>query len=392
MNVLTLARLSILRTVRERTSLFFIVALPLLVIVLVGASSAGQDHLRIGLAPADPAQADGPVAMVLTGELSADGSVDLRRYDSVGALRTAVRRSEVAAGVVLPVETGASGTGGENVAPTVGMVVQPASSVGFAARSKVAAVVAEVSAELTALDFTVERMSVSEEQARQALQRAQAIVPALTTRIEAVDAERRILPSGYASAVPTMLVLFVFVNALAAGGVIIQNRQLGVYDRILAAPVRPGAVIRGEAVTYLCIALIQSSIVVAAGWVLFGVDWGSPVAVVALVVAWAAVGAAAGMVLGTVLRTPEQSSAIGPAIGIVLGMLGGCMWPLEIVPDTMVTVGHLTPHAWAVDGWVELVARGGGVSDIARELAVLLGFALVLGVLAAHRLRRVMTG
>jgi ABC-2 type transport system permease protein len=69
-------------------------------------------------------------------------------------------------------------------------------------------------------------------------------------------------------------------------------------------------------------------------------------------------------------------------------MLGGCMWPLEIVPPAVRALGHLTPHAWAVDAWVVLLSRGGGLLDILRQLAVLLAFAVGQLVLASMRLRR----
>ena len=91
---------------------------------------------------------------------------------------------------------------------------------------------------------------------------------------------------------------------------------------------------------------------------------------------------------GTLFHTPEQASAIGPAVGIAFGMLDGCMWPLEIVPAGVRAAGHLTPHAWAVDAWVTLLSRGGGVGDILVELAVLAGFAVLLLGTATLRLRR----
>jgi ABC-2 type transport system permease protein len=84
------------------------------------------------------------------------------------------------------------------------------------------------------------------------------------------------------------------------------------------------------------------------------------------------------MVSGTLFRTPEQASAIGPAVGIAFGMLGGCMWPLEIVPESVRLAGHFTPHAWAVDAWVTLLSRGGGLVDIAGYLAILATYAAVL--------------
>jgi len=118
------------------------------------------------------------------------------------------------------------------------------------------------------------------------------------------------------------------------------------------------------------------------------VSWGNPLAAAALIAMWALVGTGAGMVSGTLFRTPEQATAIGPTIGIAFGMLGGCMWPLEIVPPSVRLLGHATPHAWAVDAWVTLLSRGGGLADIAGYLAILAGYAIALFALASLRLRR----
>jgi ABC-2 type transport system permease protein len=75
-------------------------------------------------------------------------------------------------------------------------------------------------------------------------------------------------------------------------------------------------------------------------------------------------------------------------VGIAFGMLGGCMWPLEIVPRSVSLIGHATPHAWAVDAWVTLLSRGGGLADIAGYLAILAGYAVALFAFASFRLRR----
>ena len=63
------------------------------------------------------------------------------------------------------------------------------------------------------------------------------------------------------------------------------------------------------------------------------------------------------------------------------------MWPLEIVPDTVRTLGHLVPHAWAVDGWIIVLSRAGGITDIATELIVLAAFATAMLTGAVVRLR-----
>ena len=228
----------------------------------------------------------------------------------------------------------------------------------------------------------------------QNLGRASSIAPRVPqVAVHDVQAESRAntLPAGFSYSAPTELVLFVFINALAGGAVIIETRRLGLYDRMAAAPVRPRTIVIGETLTYVSIALLQSVLIVIVGAFVFGVSWGNPLAAVVLVLIWALVGAGAGMVSGTLFRTPEQAGAIGPATGIALGMLGGCMWPLSIVSSTMREVGHATPQAWAVDAWTSLLSRGGTIVTIAPQLFVLAAFAVAFLVFAAVRLRRVLT-
>jgi ABC-2 type transport system permease protein len=151
-------------------------------------------------------------------------------------------------------------------------------------------------------------------------------------RTEVVNRKTNFLPLGYNYSAPTMLVLFVFINALAGGAAMIQTRRFGVFARAFAAPIRPRDLVLGETLCYLTLALGQALLIVLVGAVMFGVSWGNPFAAAALIGIWALVGTGAGMVSGTLFRTAEQATAIGPAVGIAFGMLGGCMWPLEIPP------------------------------------------------------------
>ena len=111
-----------------------------------------------------------------------------------------------------------------------------------------------------------------------------------------------------------------------------------------------------------------------------------------LVTVFALVGTGVGMLLGAVLGNAEQATSIGPPVGIALGMLGGCMWPLAIVPEPMRVVGHLVPQAWAMDAFIALIAKDAGLAGITRQLAVLAAFAAALLVLATWRLRKALVG
>ena len=117
-------------------------------------------------------------------------------------------------------------------------------------------------------------------------------------------------------------------------------------------------------------------------------SWGSPVAAGLLMLAFAVTAGGAGMLMGALAGSTEQAIAIGLLLALGMGALGGSMLPLEFFSPTMLTVAHLTPHAWAADGFAELVRHGGGVGDILVELGVLSGYALLLFAVASWGLRR----
>jgi len=183
----------------------------------------------------------------------------------------------------------------------------------------------------------------------------------------------------------------VFITSLAGAG-LIEARRLGVTRRLVATPTTVATVLFGEALGRFAVALLQGLIIFGVGWLVFGVDWGDPPAALLLTVTFALVATGVGMLGGSVLRNAEQATSIGPPVGIALGMLGGCMWPLAIVPEPMRVVGHLFPQAWAMDAFIALIARNTGLGGILRELAVLAGFAAVLLGVATWRLRRTLVG
>jgi len=98
------------------------------------------------------------------------------------------------------------------------------------------------------------------------------------------------------------------------------------------------------------------------------------------------------MLIGTLSGNADQAGAFGVFAGMALGALGGAMVPIEIFPATMRQLAHLTPHAWALDGFREIAVRGGGLADIVPELSVLLTMAAALLGVSVWRFRRALAG
>ena len=126
--------------------------------------------------------------------------------------------------------------------------------------------------------------------------------------------------------------------------------------------------------------IVQGLLVTLVGTAALGIHWDNPLGLAAVVVA---VGVAAGCLsacVGTVLPSWPTGAAAGGLLGFVMGMIGGCLWPLSIVGPVMRTIGHLTPHVWALDALSGVLGADTG-SAVAGPLVVLtlmsLGFAAI---------------
>ena len=189
----------------------------------------------------------------------------------------------------------------------------------------------------------------------------------------------------------SQLILFVFLTALTGSAALILTRQLGISSRMLSTPTPVSSIVVGESAGRFGVALVQGVYIMVMTLIIFSVNWGDTVGALLILIVFSAVGAGAGVLVGSVFKNDQQAGGISVVLALGLGALGGCMFPLELFPPTMQTVAHVTPHAWALDGFAELVRRDGSVVDILPELGILAAYAIVLLSLASWRLRIAIT-
>lgn len=369
--VLATARTEWVRYFRDRIALFSTLALPVVLVLLIGLSfGQSADRLPVGMLQSDP----GPLGTSLVAELEQSPAIDVEQYSDRNELYRDIRMGLLGGGVEVPPD-------GEPVQ----IYVQQASTGAGVVVSTVNSAAAQISTRATAIDAL---KGVPPAAARAAVDQAMTDVPSVDVATRAIGAVNEMDENRFASAVPSQLMLFTFLNGLLGAAALVQARQLGVFQRTLAAPHGLGVYLSGLGLSRFFIALLQAAILLGLGVLWFGINLGDPVAVIALVFIYSVIASAAGMLLGGVARTPGQAVAVAVPAGIVLGMLGGCMWPLSVVGTTMQRIGHLTPQAWAMDSWNAIINEGAGVGGIATYLAVLIGFAVVLSALAVWALGR----
>jgi ABC-2 type transport system permease protein len=385
MKVWTIASSNVVRMLRERSNIFFVFIFPLALILLIGAQFGGDFVPPIGLHQAEP----DPLADVVADEIESLESLEVTRFGTEDELSTAVERGSVEAGVFLPTSMSTDAAAGSQV--EIGFVARP-DGTGQQLQAVVASAIAEVMAPVGAAQFAMDK---TEADFDEALEVAMANVDAAPGfEVETTAVGESLFPSTlgrFDLGAAQQLVLFTFLTAMAGSASLILSRRLGLSRRMLSTPTSTGTIVAGESAGRWSVAMVQGLYIVLATLLMFQVDWGDPIGAFSILVTFSAVGAGAGMLMGSTLSNDQQAVGVGIVVSLGLAALGGAMLPIELFSETMQKVAHLTPHAWALDGFAELVRRDGTVVDILPELGVLTAYATILLVLAAWRLRAVLT-
>jgi len=386
MNALAIAWINVLRLLRDRTSLFFIFVLPIVLIVVLGTAFGGRVAPRMGIVAVD----SGALGTELVDAIR-DGSVklELKEPATVEALRAGVEDGTLEIGVIVPPGYDATLRGGGVAKVTILGQRQSAVS---ALREAVDAAIAGQATAVRAARLAVSREGISFDEALATARSVQGEMAGVTVAVDRIG--EGMFPAGTGAFQPgaqSQLVLFMFLTSMTAATQLILTRQLGVSRRMVAAPVRIGTILVGETLGRFGVAMVQGLFIVLLSAVAFGVGWGDPLAAGMIVVLFALVGTGAAMVIGVFSNNPDQAGALGVMAGMLLGALGGAMVPLEIFPEPAHTIAYATPHAWAIQGLREVALRDGAVGDVLVELGALLVYAIALMAVGTWRFRRILT-
>ncbi|MEX2623780.1 MAG: ABC transporter permease [Acidimicrobiia bacterium] len=385
MKALAIARNNVTRLLRDRSSIFFVFIFPLALVLLIGLQFGGSFTPKLGVLVESP----GEQAQGFVDRLVEEQRLEVVVFEDEVALIEAVERGSVAAAVVVPDGYDAALENGTTV--EVGFVARPDGS-GAILQTVVGEALTSSTLEVVAARFVVDQGLAGFNEAKQLVGQIAPELPGIEVTTRTVG--QSLFPATlgrFDLGASSQLILFMFVTALSGAAVLIQTRQLGLSRRMLGTPTKVGTIVLGEGLGRFGVVLVQGLYIMIASLLAFRVDWGNPIGAAAILVTFSAVGAAAAMLMGSVFSNAEQAGGVGVMLGLGLAALGGCMLPLELFSSTLQTIAHITPHAWAIDAFAELVQRRGGLFDILPELGVLVAYAIVLGLIAIWRLRAVIT-
>jgi ABC-2 type transport system permease protein len=209
-----------------------------------------------------------------------------------------------------------------------------------------------------------------------------------TVNEQAITSGDNVTYNGYAHSFAGMGIQFLLFASIDLGVGILLERQRGLWKRLRSAPISRFTLLAAKAASGAVIAMMTLMVSFAFAMLVFGVRvHGSMIGFVAVALATAIMASTFGLLIASLGRTPGGTRGIASLSVLLMVMLGGAWVPSFIFPAWLQRLTVVIPARWAVDGFDGMTWRGLGIGAAVLPTAMMLGFALLFGLLAVSRFR-----
>ena len=206
--------------------------------------------------------------------------------------------------------------------------------------------------------------------------------PLLQTRAPAAEEE----PAGgdagmFGGIMVGMIIFFAFFMAANTAESIVREDEDGTLQRLFTTPTSRAAILAGKFTSVVLNLVVQVIILLVAAGLLFGINWGQPLAVVLVTLGLIVVAAGFGVLLMSFVQNTRQTGPVMGGVLTVTGMLGGLFATgVPDLPQVFDTIRLVMPQGWALYGW-ELALHGSSAGEVLLPVAVMTGLgALFFGI------------
>lgn len=217
-----------------------------------------------------------------------------------------------------------------------------------------------------------EDAGVPEQQVGPLAQRAATDAPAVTL-VERPPSNEQLTTTGALVAGQAGLFLLFTVGFGVLG--LVTEREQGTLARLRSMPMPPGLIVAAKGLVSYVLGVVATGVLLTAGSVLFGVSFGSPLAVAVVVLCAVAAGTSLMFIIARLARTAEQANIVQSIVALLLGIAGGAFFPLAAT-GLAGRLLDLNPIA-AFTRALGITSGGGGFADLGAPLVIMLGFAVL---------------
>ena len=368
---------------RNKLGLIMLVLMPIFMMSMVGfiyPSDASISHVSVALVNEDKGDGSAMLIMALEKMNNSTEMMTMTNASSLNEVRDMIQRGEVEGGIVIASNFTSSLMNGKQGTitivtdqsnPQTSMLLQTALNKVF---EQIGTLVAEQN---------VQGLGVNEGNSL-------AVVKPYSVQTEGAVPGHFSYFDFIAPGIMAMTVMMSVMTGLPAA--ISHEREVGTLDGMMAAPISRLAIILGKTLAQTARGLLQGILILTLAVALFGVTiHGSILLVFALLLLGVFSFVGLGVVITSFAKDQETAMMIMMTLMFPMMFLSGVFFPIQQMPWYMQDISKFLPLTYAATALRKVMVLGAGVSMITTELAVLIGFGVVMTAIAVPVFRRAMT-
>jgi ABC-2 type transport system permease protein len=198
------------------------------------------------------------------------------------------------------------------------------------------------------------------------------------------------MPSPFNNACLIMLGVFPLIVMFLITSITMQRERVsGTLERILTTPLRRLDLLAAYGTAFSIAAAAQATLACVVSFWLLDLDTaGSPILVFLIAIINAVLGVGLGLLCSAFARTEFQAVQFMPLVIAPQLLLCGIIVPRAVLPEWLQWVSNALPASYALEALQQVGAHPDLTATAARDIAVVIGFAVVALALAAATLRR----
>jgi len=399
MRIFDLALKDLSQIFRDKKSLLFLVAMPIIFTVFMGLAyrnggSDAQADDRIPLAVVNP-EPDALLNNALFARLETSDSMRVVGMNEADAM-DALRKGDVAGVLVIPAGFSVKSLEGETAQLT--LISDPISVQGQSLYQLLRSPVTQLMSAVEISWASVELVNAKDTSAEQIAAfelawskwNAAALIPLV--KIEQAIAEPTSDWTGgnpFNQSSPGILVMFAIFGLVTSGQILVQERKSRTLQRLITTAMQPWQIVAGHMLAMFAITFLQTTMLVIFGQLVLKVDYlREPLGIFLLAVSVGLWVASLGLLIGVVAKEEQQVILFSMVAMFLFSALGGAWFPLETSGGAFAAIGRLLPSAWAMTGFQNILIRGLGLGSVWTAVGVIFAYAIFFFVLAIWRFKK----
>lgn len=408
-----IAKKDLLQSLKDRSSIFFMLAMPIILITVIGLAlgsafgSSGPIQVTVAVSDQDNSQVGQAVLKAMSIKDSTL-QVTVKNYSTASQVSNVVAdtKSNIDAGIVIPANTTSTllkdvqenrptnnlvqfyALPGTNNEPTLiaQQILNSVMSGIITSEYNSQVAIQQVNNVCETSGNQCTPASINPQVISQAVIQADQIAEQ-SSPVQALSAGKLVKVSSFDLYVPGYAIFFALFSVNSVAGTILQEKEDGTFRRLLIAPIRKYALLGGKVLAQFLLTSLQLLILFTFGYFVFHIHINNPPAVLLLLLGTSFGATGLGIILVSLVKTRRQLNPVVTLVTLVSSAISGIWFPAWLLPTWLQQVSRITLPSWAIDGLNNVMIYGKDLTYVIPDILGLFIYGLICYIIALRLFR-----